>query len=145
VSTLTVELTASLVSVADLRPLPGRPPPCPKLVAALSTSFREHGILEPLLVRPARQTWILQSGRRRGVPGWFVLDTERVRRWSYRGEPAFYSTHKAASRALPADVPFEVVRGLGRLAAAKANRTRLVPCLIRELSDDQVEALRAFG
>ena len=64
---------------------------------------------------------------------------------AYKGDPAFYLTHRAAKDAVPADVPFEVVRGHGRLAAPRKSGLRLVPCVIQELTEDEVAALRAFG
>jgi ParB-like chromosome segregation protein Spo0J len=143
-----VELSAELVPVSDLRPLPGLAPPSTELVAKLIASVKKHGVLEPLLVRPARNTYVLQEGRRgrqRQKWGWFLIDTSKVVGHAYQGDPPFYATQRAAKAAMPADVPFEVVRGMGRLAAMRALHRRFVPCVIQNLTDNQVEVLRRFA
>lgn len=139
------------IPVSELRPLPGAIPAhirSREQIAELAASIRKHGVLEPLIVRPARHTYVLQRGRlarSSSVFGWFVVDASLSGRdWKYRGRsPAFYATRKEALAALPADVPWEVVRGLGRLLAARKAGIRLVPCLARELTDAEAGIIRA--
>lgn len=140
---LTNDFVVELLPIGDLRPLPGVTPPTPEALAELVASLREHGgLLVPLVVRPARCDLVVQEGWRETEHGWFVLDPRLRRGDAYQGDPPFFPTREAARRALPADVPWEVVKGCRRLAAAKRARLELLPCLLTELDDVQVRAVR---
>lgn len=139
------ELLTDLIPTADLRPLAPGPwgPPDVSAPRALLASIEARGVIEPLFVRSASVRYTVQPGRRTGTHGYFVLDPRLVRGdTAYAGDPPFFLDRRAARRALPADVPWEVVRGHGRLAAARRLRLRLLPCVIAELTDDEVAELR---
>ncbi|MBO0700670.1 MAG: ParB-like nuclease domain-containing protein, partial [Zavarzinella sp.] len=90
------DAVAEYVPLADLRPLPGARPSHPGRLAELAASIRAHGVLEPLLVRPARQTWVIQRGRAGGVFGWLVLDSSLADGSAYKGEPLFFADRRDA-------------------------------------------------
>jgi len=97
----------------------------------------------PLVVRRASNSHILQPGRRGFLSGWFILDPRLAEGDRYRGVPMFFPVRASAEAAMPADVPYEVVDGIKRLAVARMRRIRQVPVVIAELTDEDVAELRA--
>ncbi len=139
---------------ADLRPHPSnaRRHYDEQALADLAASIAEHGVLQPLTVRPARHSWIVQAGRSGDESGFLVVDTTLFDGPQYRGEPMFFGAkgrrleeaEAEARAALPALVPYEIVFGHRRWRAAKMaakmtsrRDSRTIPCFIRDLSDEE--------
>jgi len=128
--------------IADLRPLPGVPLPSAKELRSLADSVRRHGILEPLTVRPAKVSLIVQEGWQGGRHGYYVVKPSAAKGKRYEGVPRFFTHRDDALAALPADVPYEVCHGVKRLYAASLAKRKTVPCVVCELTDEQVAELR---
>ena len=139
---LTARCTVELLPRTDLRPLLGVPHAFGGRLEDLVGSIRAHGILVPLVVRPAGPGPVVQAGRWGRQRGYFLVDPRHRRGDRYALKPPFYLSRRAAQAALPPDVPWEVVQGLGRLAAARRLRLEYVPCLLTDLSDAQVAHVR---
>lgn len=136
-------MPAELVPISELRPLPGVPVPDRSSIESLVASIRAHGLIVPLLVRPASCTHVVQEGRRGWQSGYFVIEPRLVCDRRYLGQAPFFASRTAAEESLPADVPYEVVKGIRRFHAARTARLRRVPCLVAAISDAEVAALRA--
>jgi ParB/RepB/Spo0J family partition protein len=149
------------VPIADLRPYPSnaRRTYNPVTLAEFADNIQRWGLLQPLLVRPARATWEVvpglgkdaESGKR--VSGWFVCDLSLLvaageSPGTYPVEdPPFFRDEEAARRSLPRPTAYEIVFGhrrwkAGLLIAARLPRFRTLRCQIAELSDEEVAVLQ---
>lgn len=134
--------------------------------AELMASIKEHGILQPLVVRPVKAgEWFVEPGKRSGTQGFFVMSRGYVARmremerhtgreplpphplWS-QFLPPFFTDETEAKEHLPI---YEIVIGEHRWTAAMELGLKEVPFVLRELNDREaviaqlVENLRRKG
>lgn len=134
---------AEIVPVGEVRALFGAPAPDSTTVQRFVKSLRKYGFIVPLVVRRAVNDHVVQEGRQGWKSGWFVIDPRLAAGAHYKGVPPFFRRKADAEAAVPMDVPYEVVDGIKRLAAARKARISQIPILIADLSDDAVAELRA--
>ncbi len=142
-----IRMDSSLqIPLADIRPHPNNPASRLAVDDALkrmAASIESVGVLEPIIVRPAPQTWKVQPGRRDGKPCWLLLDQRHVSKGRYNGVPRFFPTEKEAVDALrEIDCRYEIVCGHRRFAASRVAGLKAIPALVREYTDKQVAEIQ---
>jgi len=121
----------------------------PAKLAEMTENVRQHGVLEPLIVRPVKTgEWFVEACRLSGEDGFWVVSRGYLA-WSSRSVPTephpgdaywakfvppWFKTEREATYHLP---QYEIVAGERRWRAATAAAVEDVPVIIRDLDDRQ--------
>lgn len=114
-------------------------------MAELVASVREHGVMEPIIVRPVKAgDWFVEPVRSGGKDLWQVVSRGYVARLQtlQQGDPPhplwsqFIPPHFKTQAEAEANLPrFEIVMGERRYRAAREVGLTEIPAIVRELDD----------
>jgi ParB/RepB/Spo0J family partition protein len=138
------------IAILDLRVAPwnARKTIEPSSLAELVASVEAHRIQVPLLVRAYRKQFYVTSSQ--GSPEdkvWYLACKNIVGRenlletFSHRSPEDNRKAAEAAATKRNGDGNYEIVCGHRRFAAAKQIGINYVPCIVRELTDDQAREI----
>jgi ParB family chromosome partitioning protein len=112
----------------------------PEALEELAASIREHGLLEPIVVRPDDSWFVLEGNSRAFKPSWWYCYSERyvdkgrpVGDQYLPGAPSFrYGSREEAEANLPR---YQIIAGERRYRAAQLAGLEEIPATVRECDD----------
>lgn len=107
----------------------------------LGASIQAQGITVPLIVRPLDT--LIEPGKSGSKEGWFVLARSLMRpNKGYAGPTLFFPTEAEAKQNAPM---YELIDGERRYRAAKSVSLAKAPCVVKPLTDDQVQKVQLLS